>query len=254
MCILELKNWYGQTGNNVLCAIFCIYHCKENNIKNIKIASHPIIKLKKNIIVENGCECSKKIYDEVSFYYHYLGKLTMGTMKKISDEFISFDLPSIKIFSDIAIHIRSGDIMTQKPHPYYIQPPLIYYKNIIDKNKDKNIVIVSEDEKNPVIKKIKSFNYNNVSFQTSDIKKDIITLAKCNSLVTSNGTFWLTAFLFSNSIKKVIFPEYLDHWFKCDESWGENIEIEKKYFPNYIERNKWENNSRQRKLMLIYNK
>ena len=52
---------------------------------------------------------------------------------------------------DLYINIRSGDIFLNAINKNYAQPPLCFYKKIINENNFENIYIVSNGHENPVI-------------------------------------------------------------------------------------------------------
>ena len=52
--------------------------------------------------------------------------------------------------NDLYIYIRSGDIFI-KPHHKYKQPPLCFYKKVLDNYTFKNIYLIAENKSNPVI-------------------------------------------------------------------------------------------------------
>ena len=66
------------------------------------------------------------------------------------------------VIYNLYIHIRSGDIFSQNGgHPYYVQPPLDYYKNIITAKKWNKIFIIYEDDKKRAVIKCGVYFHNN---------------------------------------------------------------------------------------------
>ena len=51
----------------------------------------------------------------------------------------------------LIIHMRSGDIFANCPHPKYIPPPLSFYNNILDENNYKDVLICTENSRNPCL-------------------------------------------------------------------------------------------------------
>jgi hypothetical protein len=247
MCNIHIHRWFGRTGNNLLSILFAIEFGKRNNFYSITIINHPLFSLKKKVINTNGCKCKKIITDYESFFYKFRD-LEPSYLKKIYNEYVSLKFNKNDIFlSDVTFHIRGGDIMRGQGHSLYTQPPLIYYEKYIEKYIDKKITVVYEDNSNPVIDILKK-KYPGINFQSNSMIKDLFTISQSKISIGSNSTFWILAFIISDSIEKVIFPDYIN--LISLEDWG--VESEKISFPNYIKAGEWKNSPEQRKLMLEY--
>ena len=105
--------------------------------------------------------------------------------------------------SELYIHIRSEDIFTKKNAPSYFQPPLCFYKKIIDENNFKKIYIISNGNENPNIKKLLEL-YPNINFQYKNtLVHDISLFAYAVNIVTSTSSFIWTVVNFSKHVKNV---------------------------------------------------
>ena len=89
---------------------------------------------------------------------------------------------------DLFIHIRSGDIFTSKPHRAYVQPPLCFYDDILTNFKFRNIYLISEDSRNPLIQKLLKL-FPMISFSQKSIKEDISLLINAYNIVNSISSF-----------------------------------------------------------------
>lgn len=256
MCNIYITQFYGRTGNNLLQLLNNIMYGKNNNIRTINIKNHNFFYLKNNLLNVDACVCDKKINRNGHQNFLYNPTLSLKTLKQLYNSFVDFkdsklllEIPNY----DIGIHIRSGDIFNHinKSHCLYLQPPFYYYKKIIDENSTKKIILVYEDNKNPVVNKLKEYcnNKENIKFQSSTLLNDIITLSNVKTLVFSNGTFNLIPYILSNTIKNIIVPEYIKNnkWFNFDE-----IECTFINLPNYIQFNTWKNSIEQQKIMVEY--
>ena len=138
--------------------------------------------------------------------------------------------------SVLVIHIRSGDIFSYKPHPYYMQPPLCYYTHIINSGSYKRIIIVCEDTKNPVVGKLLTLYPNLCEHKIQSLTEDIKIILGASIIVCGHGTFIPSLSLLSKHAQTIIHT----HNYKHELS-------------GYYEKNKpWENTEEQRQLMLDY--
>ena len=114
------------------------------------------------------------------------------------------NLPKIKLLKeDLFIHIRSDDIFRHKKifkSNGYIQPPLCFYKNILNNFKFKNIHIISSDKGNPVISKLINFK-GNIILKKHILKFDISILINAYNLVSSTSSFFIGALQLNYNIK-----------------------------------------------------
>ena len=241
-----ITQWYGRSGNNFLQIINGIYYCLKHNIDRFDCISHNLFKQKLNLNGTNGqtITSTKELL---------LGeeRLSLSKMKEIFRKYFKFNHTIPQLPYDIGIHIRSGDIFEMKnSHCQYMQPPLWFYKKIIEKNLDKSIVIIFENESNPIIGKLRELYKYKVCFQSSSLVNDIVTLASCKTLVFSNGTFCIVPYVVSDAIEHVIYPDFMqtdyNKWFKFDEE-NEKIDI-----PNYIDPYSWKYSPEQKEILLNY--
>jgi hypothetical protein len=167
---------------------------KINNKKyKISIESKDLKNLDKlNIIIDK------------SHNMFYFSKIIEPIMRvNILRKEIFRNLRIIKVnYNDLFIYIRSGDIFAgSHPHTKYIQPPLCFYKNVLDNYKYKKIFIISENKNNPVIDKILE-KYPNIVYNINPLKIDIGYLLNAYNLVGgSTSTFLRQIILLNNNIK-----------------------------------------------------
>jgi hypothetical protein len=111
----------------------------------------------------------------------------------------------------LVIHIRSGDVFWEdltRLHKGYIQPPLSFYLEIINKFNLKDIVIVTQDDfKNPCINELKRL-MPDIRIQTSNILDDISTIISARNLVIAHSSFSLCLGLASDKLKRMFIPQF----------------------------------------------
>ena len=139
-------------------------------------------------------------------YYFFLGIKPDNRFSVFKDEILK-NLPFIRADpNDLYIHIRSGDIFVE-PIVYtsMAQPPLCFYKTIINNNKFNKIFIVSQDKLNPVINELIKSN-KNIIFIKSYLELDIAKLAYSYNIVGSISSFLIEIIKLNDNIRK--FWEY----------------------------------------------
>ena len=147
----------------------------------------------------------------------------------------------------IYIHFRGGDIFSSNPHKAYVQPPLSYYKNII--NDYDSIKLVCEDKKNPCINEL--LKQENVEYISNTLEKDLSILSNVSNLIIGFGTFGFLLYLMNPCLKNLYIPYFFINELPRGE-WGNDIKVHVINLPNYIKVGEWKNSEEQRKLMLEY--
>ena len=104
-------------------------------------------------------------------------------------------------YDELYIHIRGGDIFRNIPlYPYYAQPPLCYYKNILNKFIFRKVIIISEDVLNPVIS-ILLKEYPFIKYNKNNMKLDISYLVYSYNIISSKSTFLLGIIKLNRNLK-----------------------------------------------------
>lgn len=97
--------------------------------------------------------------------------------------------------------MRSGDIFENKrPLYYYAQPPLCFYKKIIQNYKFKNIIIISVNKSNPNINKLLNL-FPNIIYNVNSLKIDISYLSNAYNLVEAPSTLFFSIINLNENIK-----------------------------------------------------
>jgi len=112
------------------------------------------------------------------------------------------NLPKIETSrKDLYIHIRSGDIYKHYlPHCSYTQPPLCFYRSIINYKKYRNIYLISENDRSPIIKKlIEEFPF--IILNYTSIEHDLSVLINSYNLVGSVSSFVQVCLILNDKIE-----------------------------------------------------
>lgn len=123
--------------------------------------------------------------------------------------------------AEIVIHIRSGDIFRQNPHPGYAQPPLGFYKAVIRDEKPQNVLLIVEDFQNPVVSKLVQHLHEqgvNTDVRGSNLNQTVFEILKARVVVFGTGTFVPQLCSLSNRIEKIYtlegFSSSLSGWLR----------------------------------------
>ena len=160
-------------------------------------------KNKMDIIVDdiNKYYNSSVLIDE-SFYFFYIkGEYRINLLK---NEIIK-NLPTIITYSnDLYIYIRSG-YFGSIYNSCYFQPPLCFYKSIIDNIEFRNIYIIAIDKTNKIIDILLNL-YSKIIYKKNTIKVDIAYLVNAFNVVGTLSTFLSGALNLNDKIR--IFWQY----------------------------------------------
>ncbi len=112
--------------------------------------------------------------------------------------------------TELAIHIRSGDVFSANPHPGYPQPPLAFYRKVIRQLEKEGaidrICIVYENDENPCVNGlIEHLAEVNIPYrlQSGSLQDDISELLGARHVVFGLGTFGRGICYLSDQIESV---------------------------------------------------
>lgn len=203
---LRFGNFFISLNNAI---IFCEFlGCKRIIIQHHFI-NHKIFYQKYNLTIEsnfyiNNIDNDSLIVDIGFFYsslnFSYLGKVNRFHVFRKS---ILNNLPKVKVNSDeLYIYIRGGDIFRclNKTNKNYTQPPLCFYKKVLNQFIFKKYTIISEDILNPVIQiLLKEFPY--IKYNRNNIKLDISYLANSYNIISATSAFILSIIKLNKNLK-----------------------------------------------------
>lgn len=200
-------------GNSLVLLNNLLYYSEILNITNIYLNSEkkwPItenitsnkinisLTLKKNVNLKDKSIC---IFDKKFIYYQRIFK------PEIRIDLLKFEikknLPKIVVNpKDLFIHIRGGDIFKYKSNKgmNYAQPPLCFYQSIIDYFTFRNIFIISQDKKNPIINLLIKM-FKQIIIAKNSINIDISLLLNAYNIVGSISSFFTTLIIINDNLK-----------------------------------------------------
>ena len=258
-------------GNQIFFLSNIIFYCEILKCKRIILEKNRYSFIKNTIInkkykmkIEVGNINSLKYYDTLidntcNFYYYNKYLKTESRISLLRKEIYN-NLPKVSIdINDLYIYIRSGDIFTKKrPNNIYLQPPLCFYMKVINDYNFKQIFLISENNKNPVINALlKSFPY--ISYKKNSLKLDIAKLVNTYNIAGGGiSTFFYNILSLNVKLKNLWIFQFNHLPFNLINL--RKIDI-KNNINNYVMNatkdyiNKmypWRNSKMQRKLMINY--
>jgi hypothetical protein len=253
--MLIINSWFGRLGNNILQLIRAIHYAVLNNHNSIQFQKHSL--LTSNIITLENIENSDKSTINDTFFSLKKYNITDPEPYVMKEYFQKYIKSIFKIQTEnnndvtddktIHIHFRGGDIFSSNPHKAYVQPPLSYYKDII--NEYDSIKLVCEDKKNPCINEL--LKQENVEYISNTLEKDLSILSNVSNLVIGFGTFGFLLYLMNPYLKNLYIPDFFVNELPKG-SWGNDIKVHIIELPNYIKVGEWKNSKEQQKIMLEY--
>ena len=224
-----IRNWTGRSGNNIIQVINCIYYSFYiNGFEKICFPKHFL--LRETTIKSQEEIKEKNITKTNPDNFFYARKLNFSVapkeMREITQKYLvpitTLNLDKPIVDNSMVIHLRGGDTMTKGNHQMII--PWKYYKTILDKNTDKKITVVYEDETNSCLEKFKKIP--NVTIQSKILKEDLETLCSGEIFIISISTLDILVFCFSKYLKKIYIPSNVvnDEWYP-DMDWGVKTNI-----------------------------
>jgi hypothetical protein len=237
--LIKIKKWFGRLGNNIyqlLHAIKIALYYKST----VVFPLHPYFNTT-TIEVGNNKVYSCTIEDE--FYFKNKVNIIDQSLFSMNEEesiallrkcFV-IDVSTVPALgpTDLVIHIRSGDIFKGDVHHGYTPLPVSHYAKIITQNSFKNVYLVAEDRRNPVINSLlKLFPY--IKFKLQKLREDILLILGAKYIAASIGSFIPTLTMLSTN-SPYIFSPYSAH-----------------FQAYYTLLGKWENKKKQYTILLTY--
>ena len=206
--------YYYKLGNGLLALNKVIYYCEILQCKRIFLYknSYPLIKntiydkkfnLKIEILPNYPKKDIKSLFLWPNPYYTTLIKLPENRFDVFKKEILNnLPKPSINI-NDLYIHIRDGDVYKE---PFrgrmYAQPPLCFYKKIIEFKNFTNIYILAVNEDYPIIQKLIN-EYKNIKYNKNSLIEDVSKLVYAYNIVTSISSFTTCLIKLNDNLKNL---------------------------------------------------
>ena len=190
-----------------------IIHCKRIiiNPENKMYIRNNIYDNEYNMTIQIGnnenIQVDRITHLNFNFFYDFYNLKVENRFNVFKNEILN-NIPKLNISeNDLFIHFRSSDIFKHKDNPKhapdYAQPPLCFYRRILDEFKFKDIYIISQDEiYNPVIKELK-YEYPNVIYKENSLEIDLAYLTQGFNIVASLSSFLISAIKLNDNLNNL---------------------------------------------------
>ena len=209
--VIYLKG-YPKFGNNLINLNNAIFFCEILGCNKIILLNYNfffiknrVLNYKYNMTIEPNLlnkNLSKKylILPPAFFFFYYKYIKPENRFYLIKEEILN-NIPKIQTNqNDLYIHIRSGDIFNGPKKNAYSQPPLCFYKKVLEKFKFRKIFIISEDKSNPIINfLLKEFNY--IHYKKNKPNYDISYIANAYNIIASVSSFFVTIIKLNDKLR-----------------------------------------------------
>jgi hypothetical protein len=256
-----IQGWYGRFGNNIQQISNGIFFALQNKIGFVSPEHQLINGFRLNVTEPEICLYKSNFFNFVSCSnndwtldfscdVNKLNEIRYKIVKNIIQPNLKINITDIRSFDDdvLVVHIRTGDIFSSNPHRLYVQNPLDFYKNLI--NKFRKTIIVCEN-RNFLIEEL--CKIDTVTVCNGNLEQDLITVLSAKNLVSSGvGTFVIAAGMLSNNLKNFYCTNiYLEDHLNPNML-DPQINIHMSQITNYINIGEWGNTQEQQSLMLNY--
>ena len=241
MSSITIDNFCGRLGNNFLNLSGAFFYAKcSPGITKVKIPrkektySSNVFSntsLKEEYVFSQEYDFPVKLYDsilwdttryypkeienyvDINSYISFMSKNITDVYQNEIYNLFNFNEYNLNLKNSIAIHLRSGDILTPFAHKCYIQSPWSYYKKIIDSTSCKKIILCTGGNPiNPCYHKIIEYcNDKNIEcdYASRNILEDLYILSNSDEVVIGGvSTFSYTACFMSKKVKIIHYPDF----------------------------------------------
>jgi|GEM_PF-709130 FkbM family methyltransferase len=176
----------------------------------------------------------------------------------------------------VVVHIRSGDLFVgseqsaqgRRPHPYYVQPPLAFYRVALEHALNTlatgvSVQLVIQDRNNPVVTEFEQWlNSRSISYQVIDglFMEAVQTMLAAHVMISSYGSVVEMISMLSDCLHTIYAFKGFGRWAEREFGGHGNYEYlggaktiyEMQEQSPYIQPGSWQDSPDQRRLMIHY--
>ena len=251
--------WFGRLGNNLL-QLAHVLHLAEQTGSEVMIPAADFLD-RRQWDFRSGAGTGCQIVVSNTFFYSsscptYLDKTVFPTAAKRS-VLLTHVLPAFKVpleqsGDSVVVHVRGGDVFSTSPPPTYTQPPLAFYKVVLQLPElaKLKIILCIEDFSNPIVE-ILQRDYRKRLTVVTDLNKAIGTIAGAKRLVLGQSSFSEMLGLMAPDLESIYIPFCLgrEDLYTDFRQRGWKIPGYCFQYDNYISIDGWMNTADQLQLM-----
>ena len=251
--------WFGRLGNNLL-QLANVLHLSEETRSEALVDRHPFLNKTSWNFREQHDKCQLAVTDDY-FFSNVCPSLLDKTVfsvkaqRSILQEHVlpAFQSGIYRSTHTVVVHVRGGDVFSTGPPSIYVQPPLAFYRAVLNLPKfdGAKIIVSTEDDRNPVVNALRKLHRGRITVLT-DLKQGIATVLGAQHLILGHSSFSELLGMMARDLQSVYFPfcsvrEGLYTDLRIS-SWGvPGLCFE---YDGYIGFGEWENTPEQLQLML----
>lgn len=209
---LKISQWFGRLGNNLQQLSNAIY-IAEKTRSTLSFPRHKMI-TSSYFDFSGGRSCKHQILSD--FWNDKLENFAV-TIEEIEEKRSGIlknnILPLLpykrkKLDFDMVIHFRGGDIFRKNPHHNMVQAPYSYFRRVLEIQGVKRVLLVCEDNKNPIVPKLQNSGSGiDFIYHSGTIEEDINLILNAKALaLPGNTSFSRILAQTSLNLEKVYLP------------------------------------------------
>ncbi len=251
MKVLNIDGWYGRFGNNIITLLNAVVYCLQNDFDVIKFAEHSLFNtdhILLSTVDQDQCTPQSQTIPASDVYFMRINNKIVYhiTEREVFDIYIRNILRD-ELVSDqekqvngsLVFYLRGEDLFRDKIQAYP-QPPLYFYKQILQVNNKNKALMISQDLLNPVANYM--YHSGTCDWRQQEFKRDLYTLLHCESLSFAYSTLLVFVLLCSKQLQTIYVPKYVDdefyktYKFKISELLSASQTLILIDIPNYIDK------------------
>jgi len=249
---LKINQWFGRLGNNLQQLSNAIY-VAEKTRSTLSFPSHHMI-TDSYFDFSRGRNSKHKILS--NFWNNKLENFAV-TIEEIEEKRSSILKNNIlplmpynrkKQDFDMVIHFRGGDIFGKNPHHNMVQAPYSYFRRVLEIEEAKRVLLVCEDNKNPIVPKLQNSGSGiDFIYHSGTIEEDVNLILNAKTLaLPGNTSFSRILAQTSSNLEKIYLP------IPGNDPKLLKFDIETVYVSvdDYIKLGQWKYDSLQKKMLI----
>lgn len=260
--IVEIDKWFGRFSNNLIQLVNAICIARKLGYSYVEYPESKFFTGNRIMVSGHKNDFLKKRIVDRFFTFADVAKYmeerpSYDEMRSVTREFINKLLVADiwgGAYENVTVHLRGGDVFGRRPQPRYVPGPVGFFSHYVEEYGGAGLVY--EDLKHPAAKVLLSKS-SCCDLSTKDMFRDLGALARSEVVVAGPGTYWFSAFLLNDRLRKIVVtvPPHQDGGFHdvwSLDGWPTDFEIVKNYLHGYICAGQWKNSFFQRRKIVSY--